>query len=746
MNDSGTLTEQWFRVASPLIFLWVALCGALLYLELPALHSLTIASAIVSQASLGAFTLSRLLKWAPLCLLVLCGPGLIVGGALSVAAFQLAGRGVPGLLASWALGVFALISLLRGHSKSDKSEEGWGLISLLLGCAALAMSSEFESLLVAGISLLLSYVILATHRETDICIRAIVVIVAVLLLYLGRAVRGEWWWLVTDDYKLFETMSHHLRTSGPLETWGTVSFLRYHWLSYAWSGLIEFAAFGPETQVVLTRVMPLIYSISLAASILLITRLITGVPSVSPLAMLPACATLSVFRLDWSGTSTAAAMSVLTAAVAVCAGIADAKLSISRRLGIYSLLSPVVLLTKMPSFLALIVLLIATEVFSYCNRRSTITQLAVTLTAVTLTGMMTLLSLPMLTERVGGFSIAWGDLRGDELSRRGLATVLITLFARQVWLILAIALVWFLTTRLKPNRLESRASVLLVCLSPLLAVAITFDAIVVGVANTNEYFSGPMYLLVGLNLLTASRVLLRSSVVNVGAISNLIAGTTVGLSMLVARMVDTAILPELPGSALLRVGLSDPRVIFGLVVVIGLVTRQGVVLRSTELLLTSLFTVFLIVGLGGAASRLINDGVQPVTSDVTLVRLLGAPDGQTVGLWLSNNTHESDLIATNHLRDRAGQLGTDFTLGMWSERPFLVLGPKLGFESLQQSAAITASEDFAVSASGTSAEYLLSQGVDYFVVDLDTTSLRSWEPYADVVAMTWRFWVLKMRP
>jgi len=746
MSDSGRLTERGFRVASPLPVLWVTLCGALLYLELPVLQSLIVASVVVLQASLGAFTLSGLLKWSPLGLFVLCGPGLVVGGALSVAVFQLAGRGVPGLLASLALGVLALISILRRSKKSDKPKEGWGLLSLLFGCAALAMSSEFESLLIAGLSLLLSYVILTTHREIDIRSRAIVVLVALVLIYLGRIVRGEWWWLVTDDYKLFETMSHHLSTSGPLQPWGTVSFLRYHWLSYAWSGLIELSAFSPETQVVLTRVMPLIYSISLASSLLLITRFITGVPAVSPLTMLPACAVLAVFRLDWSGTSTAAASSVLTAAVAVCAGIADARPSVMRRLGIYSLLSPLVLFTKMPSFLALMALLIATEVFSCSNRRSTVTQLVGTLTAVTLTGVITLLGLPVLSEEVGGFSIAWGGQRGDELSHRGLPTVLITLFARQVWLILAIVLVWFLITRLKPNRMESRASELLISLSPLLAVAITFDAIVVGVANTNEYFSGPNYLLIGLNLLTASQLLLRNSVVKVGAIPGLIAAAAVGLSVLVARVVDSTTLPALPGSALLRVMLSDPRVTFGLIVVIGLVARQGVVLRSTELVLTSLFMVFLLVGLGGASSRLIADGVQPVTSGVSLVRLLGAPDGQTVGLWLSNNTHESDLIATNHLRDRAGQLGTDFTLGMWSERPFLVLGPKLGFGSPQQDASVTASEDFAVSASRTSAEYLLNQGVDYFVVDLDTTSLRSWEPYADVVAMTWRFWVLKMRP
>jgi hypothetical protein len=73
------------------------------------------------------------------------------------------------------------------------------------------------------------------------------------------------------------------------------------------------------------------------------------------------------------------------------------------------------------------------------------------------------------------------------------------------------------------------------------------------------------------------------------------------------------------------------------------------------------------------------------------------------------------------------------------------MGPSLSFDSLSTSNAIELSESFATQPSTSSARQLAELGVEWFVVDLDKTTLRDWEPYAETTAMTWRFWILRLR-
>jgi hypothetical protein len=124
--------------------------------------------------------------------------------------------------------------------------------------------------------------------------------------------------------------------------------------------------------------------------------------------------------------------------------------------------------------------------------------------------------------------------------------------------------------------------------------------------------------------------------------------------------------------------------------------------------------------------------------------LVGPPDARTSALWLRDNSAPHDLVATNYLRDKAGEFDNDYSLAAWSRREFLVLGPSLSFDSTLTDEAIKISEEFGVKPSAELAADLRAQGVKWYIVDLDKTPLRSWEPYAETVVMTWRFWVLQL--
>jgi len=141
---------------------------------------------------------------------------------------------------------------------------------------------------------------------------------------------------------------------------------------------------------------------------------------------------------------------------------------------------------------------------------------------------------------------------------------------------------------------------------------------------------------------------------------------------------------------------------------------------------------------------LIEDGVDPVRSDTELVTLEGPPDAKTIGMWLRDNSDTNELVATNYLRNKSSALLGAYSLAAWSQREFLILGPSLSFKSPKTTRAIELSETFAESPSAAVASELRENGVRWFIVDLDTTITRSWEPFAEVVAMTWRFWLLRL--
>jgi hypothetical protein len=125
--------------------------------------------------------------------------------------------------------------------------------------------------------------------------------------------------------------------------------------------------------------------------------------------------------------------------------------------------------------------------------------------------------------------------------------------------------------------------------------------------------------------------------------------------------------------------------------------------------------------------------------------LYGSMDLQAVGLWLKSSTKQTDIVATNYLRNQDGDLISDYGLAVWSERTFFVLGPGFFVESQSQILATKVSEQFAETSSSESAKELWTSGVRWFVVDTALVTRNNWNEYADEIHRAGRFVILRLR-
>ena len=323
------------------------------FFDVPLGSACLISIGFVCQMAIGVRIIKLLLPSMPVTTLLMVGPALILGGAASTIAYQVLNRGI---LAMTCLSVVALFSLqfvvnqnqvidLRGVFQKD--------VIHILGLSVLALSSDFEQLFPIVVVIVLLTPVFQLRRKS-IALRTIVCLGLIGILLVSRLYRSKLWWVVTDDYNFLEALSLHLTTSGVNSSFSMLNPLRYHWLSYGWTGLMSVIGSTDQPFTVLTQVMPFAYATSLAASLLLICR--AAIPShlLHRSNALLAWVTIAIFPIQWTGLSTAAVYAVLAA---FCALLIGAKVHIEplwRRLVTYSLFLPIVALTKPPSLFAAI--------------------------------------------------------------------------------------------------------------------------------------------------------------------------------------------------------------------------------------------------------------------------------------------------------------------------------------------------------------------------------------------------------
>jgi len=710
---------------------------ALTYLDVPFWNALLFGPAITLQAAVGVVVLTRLLKGVPGSLLLLLGPGLILGGALSFAIFQLVGRGALGLVVVVAVGIGAVAILTSSTTWQPLSASRMWTLGQILGLAALALTWEFPELLPVAAAFFVLGFFTGDSPKAPRWLAWTVGALGFVAVALVPILRQDYWWLITDDYKYFEVLSFHITKSGPLADWGVGNFGKYHWLSYGWTGLLNVLGGNPEAFTTITRVMPILYAASLAASLLLAVTLLHNRIVRGAFVTSPAWTLIAVIRLDWSGLSTAAIYGVIAATSAVILICLDRHQYPLRRVAIYLIFGLILILTKLPSILAVGLFAVVNE-FSTC-KRTLLTQFRNPLLLLVAIG-SALLAIPLvviMSSVIGSFQVVTSNPGLGQLSELGPGFSFFAILISNLKFIMPTLIASILLWTTARDRTSHWSPDGLTALIPLLFLGVLLDVIVFGNANAHEYFSGPMYFVGSLVLLAMVSLDENSwesrrtlGVTAASTLVLLIAGVAwrkLGLSdpvwnfagKHVFRFDDLEIDIMKYFSADVRVGAA--------MIALLLVPLSAVVARrSWNLQVVGLFISLTLLTLF-AYGQTMRSELERVRTDGEVASALGPPDAQRVGVWMRNNTNDSELFATNYLYDfQTERPLTDFSLAAWSRREFLVLGPGFlpNFDSHVPDVEL--SINFGDGPTRGLARKLMSHGVQWFVVDKWNTSFVDW--------------------
>lgn len=135
-----------------------------------------------------------------------------------------------------------------------------------------------------------------------------------------------------------------------------------------------------------------------------------------------------------------------------------------------------------------------------------------------------------------------------------------------------------------------------------------------------------------------------------------------------------------------------------------------------------------------------------VRSDNEIAAIIGSPDAQGVGTWIRLNTNVSEIIATNLLYEyETCRPLSDFSLASWSQREFLVLGPRFGsVDESSYTESVLLSLDFAANPNSDLISRLQRNNVGWFVVDKWNSGIVDWRRDWDVEYENERFLVVKI--
>jgi len=720
------------EAARDVLAVWLTITAALTYLDVPLQHAPLFAINLVLQASLGVAVITYLLKGVAPSLLLLCGPGLILGGALSFAIFQVAGRGVIGVVTTIAVGVAATTHLLVSREPYETSAPRWWLLGQMVGMAMLAIATEFTELLpVAGGLFLLGF-INSVNARCPQWLRALLNIAVLAAICVLVPLRAEFWWLVTDDYQLLEVISNHLASAGPFATWGVESFSRYHWLSYGWSGLLDVASGNAAPLVTLTRVMPFVYSVSMASSVIMLLHKLLR-HDLLMWVLLPAWFVIAIGRFDWTGTSTGGAYSTIAALVLIAVVVTQSRSQCVKSLAIIFLFTLIVALTKFPSVFTIITLgftyistYTALEYRHFLIRWTVIGVGSLATTLIVVAGVWTFGKL--LDERIRFVSInpALGQLSALGRSFAGAVLVLNQLW---LWFMLVVLAASFFRSRQRNSEISWLASFA----ATTLGLGLIFELSLTGGTNSHTYFSNTMYFVASFAaLLLPIRPSDSQTRTRISSIAFLVTVLLIGLTWSfddIAVTVWGAILNPLADSPELKIELLrfftlDSR--FGAVigsVIVGVIFSRA--LRREQIFGMATLALVCLTFLNLIDQSYTDFSRRVPSSEVEAY--FGSGDEIRVGLWLKQNSGASDLVATNLLYGDNGGSVSDLALAVWSEREFFVLGPSLGYRSSQaRTDAMALSTEFAKSPTAELCDELMSRSVDWFVVDMSTVESMEW--------------------
>jgi hypothetical protein len=586
-------------------------------------------------------------------------------------------------------------------------------------------------------------------------VRQVAVAIAAVAIITPLFFRHDYWWMVSDDYQILEVQMRHYTESGVFAMWGEHDWRKYHWLSHGWGGLLNQLGGNPEVFTTLTRVMPFVYCATFAAALILLTSTVVQKNKFSMSLLVPAWTVVAVNRTDWSAPSTGGSLSMSSVAVTVGLLVLAARVDRFRRFFLVSIILFVAMLTKFPSVFGILLFFLTIEVFVFCQSRRT-GSLATSTALWTLLGASIMVpGLYLASITAGGFKIAPVNPMLGSLGNHGAPLAFLLLLFSEFWFVMPLVVLMVLKPKSGQKFPNSTLSSFLMMLAPFAVFGLLLEIVIAPInSNGHEYFSAPFFLIASVSFLAWLQPPRESPGFHIAKYRNLLTTSyLVLLGLMWNQLFDVKRLSIFLGHRLLDQSdraplisfiLSDSRtgVAFAIVVFLGF-RRFSKSIKPRSVLLP-LFLAWTLLTFSNYLPKFLNSfKVETTLSKPSM--LYGSMDLQAVGSWLKSSTKETDIVATNYLRNQDGDLISDYGLAVWSERTFFVLGPGFFVESQSQILATKVSEQFAETSSSESAKELWTSGVRWFVVDTALVTRNNWNEYADEIHRAGRFVILRLR-
>ena len=583
--------------------------------------------------------------------------------------------------------------------------------------------------------------------------------------------RPPFWWYITDDFRVFESLSISVTKFGPGNPLGALGTLgpEYHFMTYAFSGIVDATTNAPP-YLILSQFMPMLTALLLSATVWMFIERDGGnrkVPNFFLAAAFP------IF-FDYSFTSPSYCFGLMFYLVAIFFWTDNrASTKLMLRIPINIVLAAFVLTTKisnLPTVLAGLACIAGYGVI----RRKQWAMIALTnfLSTSAVSAFYFLLFLAnsrsgaqINSTYVFGFAqrIAGDISTVDDRPTRILVGLLIT----SIFLVLPIlGFKLFLTHKLH--------SATMLCLATLPAIPLVIISALIGGQAASGYF-----VLSSLNILNIALIIGVSHYFQNVLLSD---STRIRLTTLISATIVFAYAIQAlqirsngggQNPILFRALLAAHWIPALLIALIWFSFQVNLRKKSKNLLLFAVviaeLTFFATIGFQTRTQ--LTKGSE-LTQDQSAIAI-GTPDQIDVGIWIREHTPDNAILASNYFCENAchganwfeddfklldatfnfppspnGYGSFDMTLPLYAERRFLIQGSRFllfnGMDRDEIRARMSTTLQFANDPNPKSFVNIRNAGVKYFVVDRKATDQDSWEPFANELYRNNTFIVLEL--
>lgn len=437
-------------------------------------------------------------------------------------------------------------------------------------------------------------------------------------------------------------------------------------------------------------------------------------------------ALVALSQFEWTGTSTGGVYAVLAAALALGLVASFSRASLMIWIVLSVLFAILVGLTKIPSLFTLAlalwcaVLLKISKTISTILKRNLVRAVLIGITIPTLFGSLVIFS--NLLDRISFSRVNPGLGQLSEFGRPFVTFILI-LSRPWLWIVIAIMVVGGRNLGVQVARHAWLATYSAVALVAGLLLELT----ITGQTNTYSYFSGPMYFVAGLALVSVSTAQIQHAAAatkcHILRIAMFFISGCIWGSMTFAKLIWEPSISHIanrltPQLELLRFFAS--RNVVGASVLLAILVSISRSVTKSISITRSFVVASVVLTLVGLWPISIVDFTQ--TKDPESISLqIGNDQSRIIGDWLRNHSRPSDLVATNHLS--GDRTVSEIALAVWSQREFLVLGPQIGYETdSRREAAIALSKAFVDKPTSDTCVRMRALNVKWFVVDKGQTT------------------------